>query len=67
MNTDYLKEYEVITKGCPHPPVYISSEKQGESIRRCTILKVTNIGYSNRTALKNPENSHLNLGVLICS
>ena len=52
MNMDYLKEYQKITKGYAPPVVYTTPEEQGSSIKKCNILEVANIEYSNETTLK---------------
>lgn len=46
----YLEEYLRITKGYTAPPYpYLSPEDQGASIKKCSILETTNIGYTNET------------------
>ena len=49
MDKNFVIEYQRITKGYKHPSVYGTPEEQGVAIKKCTILEVTNIGYSNET------------------
>ena len=49
MDETMLREYMRITKGnCPDS--YLGAEEQGKAIRRCSILKEVEIGYSNSSS-----------------
>ena len=50
---DIEKEYKKITQDHTLPTHhYISPEKQGNAIKKCSILKEVEIGYSNMTTFK---------------
>ncbi len=53
MLKDIEKEYKKITQDHTLPTHhYISPEKQGNAIKKCSILKEVEIGYSNMTTFK---------------
>ena len=53
MTEDYMKAYQKITQGFSRPACkYTSPEEQGAAIQKCTLLKSTNLEYSNRTTIK---------------
>ena len=49
MDETLLKEYMRITKGSCQES-YLGAEEQGKAIKRCTILKEVEIGYSNSSS-----------------
>ena len=52
MDQNYMNDYFKIIRGYDLPPYeYLTPEHQGQSIKRCSILKETAIEYSNFTTL----------------
>ena len=50
MNSQYIEQYQMITRSsAPQEREYKGPEEQGRSIEICTLLKRTNIEYSNET------------------
>lgn len=50
MYDDYLSSYQKITQNFQTPDYeYVGPEEQGNTIRKCSILEATSIGYSNET------------------
>ncbi len=49
MGKTTIEEYLVLTEGSM-PRKYEGAEEQGKAIRRCTILKEVELGYSNSSS-----------------
>ena len=57
MHEDYLAFYKLITQNCESPNYeYKTPDEQGAAIKKCSILEVTNIEYSNTTSTQNSVN-----------